>query len=122
HLDTAGGTVTIYITGSLSWKGEVFGDAARFVFGFLGTGAMILDDGFAGTAFAPFGTLQLKPSSRPYRGTFYGKHVVVGPQVVVQKLPTPMLVDGVTVSNTTPCVGEPVEVEVSLAAGLAGAT
>ena len=123
HLDTSGGTVNIYVNRSVRWKGEVFGDGARFIFGFLGQGAMVLEGGFLGTALAPFGTLELKPPSA-YQGTFYAKHVVIGPQITVQKLPTPMLIDGVTVSNTTPCTGEPVEVLVSLGAGntLPGAT
>jgi PKD domain-containing protein len=114
HLDTSGGTVYLYASTSASWKGDVFGDATRFVFGFLGHGSLVFENVFLGTALAPFGTLELRPSSTVYQGTFYGRHVVVWPQVTVRKLPTPMLVDGITVSNTAPCIGEPVEVSVAL--------
>src|SRR5262249_19290215 len=55
-----------------------------------------------------------------HEGTFYGKHVTVAPQVVVRKLATPLLLDGLAVSNTSPCLGEPVEVKVSLDASLDG--
>jgi len=120
QLDTSGGTVSVYVNKSVTWKGEAFGDGTHFIFAFLGTGSMVLETPFLGTALAPFGTLELKASSL---GTFYARHVVVDPLITVQKLPTPMLIDAVTVSNTNPCVGEPVEVVVSLGAEAgAGAT
>jgi hypothetical protein len=111
-LDTSGGTVKIYVNRSTVWGGAVAGDASHFIFGLLGRGALVLRSGFRGTALAPWGTLTLAPSSTAYQGTFYGKHVVIGPGVAIHGLATPFLLDGVKVSDTTPCIGESVKVSV----------
>jgi len=114
RLDTSSGTVNMYTSTFVSWKGDLQGDATRFVFGFLGQGSLIFESAFRGTALAPFATMELRPSSDEYEGTFYAKQVIVGPQVIIRKLQTPMLLDGISVSNTTPCIGESVEVSVSV--------
>jgi hypothetical protein len=90
-LDTANGTIDIYARASATWKGSTSGDATRFVFGYLGAGELSLAAGFRGTVLVPAGTLRLGPggSRDVFEGTFYGRHVVVGPNVAVRKLPIP---------------------------------
>src|SRR5262249_39738021 len=118
HLDTTHGTVSLWVRGTATWGATVTGDSARFVAGYLGQDKMVLQGGFQGTALAPFGTLQLAAAPAPYKGTFYGKHVVLDPNVSVQEAPTPYLIDQISTSKTTLCVGE--QAEVSLLASAAG--
>lgn len=92
HLDASAGTIDVYVRQSASFAATTIGDASRFVLGFLGQGELSLRSGFRGTALAPFGTLALGPGGPGdvYEGTFYGKHVVVGPHVTVRKLAPPI--------------------------------
>ncbi len=118
HLDTAHGTVNLWVHGTATWGGTVSGDASRFVMGYLGQDKVVLQGGFQGTALAPFGTLELAAAPSPYKGTFYGKHVVLDPNVSVREAPTPYLIDQLSVGKTTLCVGE--QTELSLVASAAG--
>src|SRR5262249_33910666 len=68
RLDTSGGTVTMYVNTAVTWQGAVSGDASRFVLGFFGQGSLRFETVFRGTALAPFGTLQLAPTSTAYQG------------------------------------------------------
>jgi len=62
------------------------------VFAFLGAGDLELTGGFRGTVLVPSGrlTLGMDGSRGTYEGTFYGKHVLIGPKVSVRKLPIPL--------------------------------
>jgi hypothetical protein len=122
HLNTAGGSIRLFVEKCAHWNGLVSGDASRFVFGLLSTGHLALKEGFQGTALAPSGTLKLARSPSPYLGIFYAKRVVVKEGVIVEGLKTPLLVDGLTVSKTATCIGEQTEVSLDTGGAGSGAT
>jgi hypothetical protein len=122
-LDTSGGAIWLYVNGAVIWRGSASGDTTRFALGYLATGTLDLESPFNGLALAPFGTLQLVSTSGTYTGAFYGKDVLLEAGVTVKQATTPFLLGGITVSTTTPCVGQAVKATVdSSGAGSAATT
>ncbi len=126
-LDTSGGLVRVYVRERAEWAGAVSGDGTKFVFAYLGGEPLRLNPGFTGTALAPNALLDLGPAHgdprsahASYQGVFYGKDVLVGPRVTVRRIPTAVLVGGLTVSNTDLCVGQQAEVSMTTAADAQG--
>jgi len=111
QLDTSSGTVEMYVQSGATWKGTTSGDPTQFILTYLGSDVLRLQGSLDGTVLVPSGTLELDNGS--YRGTYYGNDVVIKPGVMVTKVPTPLLIDGLTVSNTAPCVGQETEVTLS---------
>jgi hypothetical protein len=118
-LNTSRGSVKLYIRESLEWKGSVSGDTTRFVLAYVGHSTVRLNPGFSGTALVPNAQLRLERGDDPdedhsvYHGVFYGKKVVVESRVTVQRAATPLLIGGLTVSNTNLCVGQQTEVNLT---------
>jgi hypothetical protein len=130
-LDTSVGTVNVFVEETASWDGDVTGDGTRFVFAYLGSQPFSFGGGsFTGTALVPHADLTLgrepdedgDPSTTTYSGNFYAEGVWVAPNVIVQEIATPLLAASVSVSNTTPCVGEGTEVTVDASDAGPGAT
>lgn len=121
RLSTKAGNVNLYVRGSMTWNGKVVGDGSHFVLGVLGNGAATLQGSFSGTALVPSGTLTLGANGA-YQGAFYAKTMNVGANATLRKLATPFLIDGISASKTTVCVGEQTEVTVVGATTAPGAT
>jgi hypothetical protein len=119
NLNTSGGAINVYVNNTALWNGEVTGDGTQFLFAYLGILPFTVAGPFTGTALAPNAILNLGPLPASYSGNFYGQQIVMAPGVTVQQIATPLLIDGLTVSNTTLCVGQ--QTEVTFSAGSAGA-
>ncbi len=71
-----------------------------------------LNTAFRGTLLAPHSALSLRDPSHAYEGLYYGKSVSVDSHVTVRGIQSPVILGGINVPNTTPCVGQPAEVTV----------
>ena len=107
-LDTSGGSIRLFVRRDLDWDGALSGDPTKFALAYIDDKDLVLPPSFSGTALAPNAKLHLVRGS--YLGVFYGKRVLVNPGATVRAVPTPLLVGGIAVSNTTPCAGDTVEV------------
>jgi len=115
NLDTSQGTIHIYVANSWIWHAAtILGDTSQLVVEYLGSSEMSLEAPFGGTVLAPHATLNFATVQGTYSGTYYGKDVVIQPGVTILEVPPPMLIDTVTVSNTSPCVGQETEVTASV--------
>lgn len=123
NLDTSHGAIHIYVANSWIWHaGTTKGDTSRLFVEYLGRSAMSLEAPFSGTVLAPYSTLNFATVQGTYNGTYYGKDVVIQPGVTIIEVPPPLLIDTLTVSNTSPCVGQNTEVTVSVPGAGPGVT
>lgn len=117
QLDTSRGTIKLYVRNAVTWQGSTSGDPGHFVFAYTGTDTLRLQGPLDGAVLAPQSTLELYNGA--FHGTYYGKDVVVKPGVTVTQVPPALLIDGLSVTPTTVCAGQPAEVKLKAAGGAA---
>jgi hypothetical protein len=112
-------STTVYIFGEPTIHGTLAAaDPTRVQYVYLGTSSITLQPPFSGTFIAPFASLAIgQPVTGPYQGSFFASQISVGPGTTIVHLPSPLVITNVSVSNSQPCPGQPVNVTVSTAPG-----
>ena len=123
-IDQTAGPVRLYVKSTLDYKGRVVskGGADTDLFlGYFGTNPVLFQGPMSGAVVAPNGKLTFgRTDAGPHRGSFFARDIEVQGQAQLEYVPySGWLIDDVTVSNETPCLGESVEVVVET--GNAGA-
>lgn len=101
--------------GSIENESDTF---PKFVLNYTGQQPLVLESAFSGRLTAPYTSVELATVDSPHRGWFYAKNIIVRPHTIVEHHSVASLLGPVSISNATPCAGEPFTVSASLAPGV----
>lgn len=120
-LNQENGPVRLNIKGQFLYHGDVTTTDDSFpnlIVNYMGNQPLTLETSFRGKVLAPYTLLEFATTSSAHQGWFFAKNIIVRPNAVVRHRWTTSMIDKITISDSTPCMGQPITVEAVLAYGM----